>query len=653
MAIRDIAMAAAGALGGGPTYIEDIFSTYLYTGTGSTQTITNGIDLAGEGGMVWIKNRGSITNNMLQDSERGTNFLFSDLTNAQVDYGANAHTFNSDGFTINGANIQFNQSGVAQASWTFRKAPKFFDVVTYTGDGTTGRNIAHNLGSVPGCIIVKRTDSSSGGDWTVYHQSLSSNTFLYLNATLSEQSGGQYVFGDNTNIITPTSSDFTISAGAGYANVNGATYVAYLFAHNAGGFGDDGLQDIISCGSYTTDGSADAVVTLGYEPQWLLVKCSDTAATNWVVLDNMRGIAAGVGGGTANDAMLFPNGNYAESVQAAIELTATGFHVKSNANIANGGQTYIYIAIRRPMKTPASGSEVFAIDQGDSTGSANPPQMVSGFPVDWALTRDVTATGNMYAGTRLTQGTYLQTNLPNAEASSANYVFDYMNGWYDANLGSQFYSWMFKRAPGFFDVVCYRGNGVSGTTQAHNLGTTPELAITKVRTDIVDWAVAANITATTFDDLRLNQTYAATNRLYTASSGFRGFSSSTFTVGSSNLVNANGYTYVTYLFASCPGVSKVGSYTGNGTSQTIDCGFSAGARFVLIKRTDSTGDWYVWDSARGITASNDPHLSLNTTAAEVTTDDSVDADATGFIVNQVVATNVNVSSATYIFLSIA
>jgi hypothetical protein len=118
-------------------------------------------------------------------------------------------------------------------------------------------------------------------------------------------------------------------------------------------------------------------------------------------------------------------------------------------------------------------------------------------------------------------------------------------------------------------------------------------------------------------------------------------------------VNTNSNTYVTYLFATKAGISKVGSYTGNGSSQTINCGFSAGARFILIKRTNSTGDWYVWDSARGIVAANDPHLSLNTAAAEVTTDDSVDPASSGFIVNQVAATNINVTSATYIYLAIA
>jgi hypothetical protein len=128
---------------------------------------------------------------------------------------------------------------------------------------------------------------------------------------------------------------------------------------------------------------------------------------------------------------------------------------------------------------------------------------------------------------------------------------------------------------------------------------------------------------------------------------------SVINVGGFGVVNALSDTYVTYLFATKAGISKVGSYTGNGSTQTVNAGFTTGARFVMIKRTDSTGDWYVWDTTRGIVAGNDPRLSLNTAAAEVTTDDSVDTDTTGFIVNQLAATNINVTSATYIYLSFA
>jgi hypothetical protein len=130
-------------------------------------------------------------------------------------------------------------------------------------------------------------------------------------------------------------------------------------------------------------------------------------------------------------------------------------------------------------------------------------------------------------------------------------------------------------------------------------------------------------------------------------------SSTTFQVASNSVINGSGTTYVAYLFATCAGVSKVGTYTGNGSSQTINCGFTGGARFVLIKRTDSTGDWMVSDSARGIVSGNDPYLELNNTNSEVTGEDWLDTDSTGFVVNEVSGSNANTSSATYIFLAIA
>jgi hypothetical protein len=216
--------------------------------------------------------------------------------------------------------------------------------------------------------------------------------------------------------------------------------------------------------------------------------------------------------------------------------------------------------------------------------------------------------------------------------------------------------WNFRRAPGFFDVVCYTGTGSSATSYSHNLGVAPELIINKVRSASgSNWIATFNFTSTNYVLAALNLTIAGGTFLYTDGASIEARPTSTamrFTGGVS-AVNASGATYVAYLFASCPGVSKVFSFTGNGSSQTINCGFTGGARFVMIKRTDSTGDWYVWDSARGIVSGNDPRLSLNTTAAEVTTDDSVDTDSTGFVVNQLSATNVNVNGATYIGLAIA
>jgi hypothetical protein len=129
--------------------------------------------------------------------------------------------------------------------------------------------------------------------------------------------------------------------------------------------------------------------------------------------------------------------------------------------------------------------------------------------------------------------------------------------------------------------------------------------------------------------------------------------SSVFTLGADATVNQSTATYVAYLFATCAGVSKVGSYTGNGTTQTINCGFTGGARFVIIKRTDATGDWYVYDTARGMTVLTDPYLFLNDTAVEAATLGSVTTVSTGFALNATVLAAINTNAASYIFLAIA
>jgi hypothetical protein len=189
----------------------------------------------------------------------------------------------------------------------------------------------------------------------------------------------------------------------------------------------------------------------------------------------------------------------------------------------------------------------------------------------------------------------------------------------------------------------------------HNLGVAPELIITKNRSTTQPWAVGTLFTSTSYNWLYLNLTNSALSLNYSAKSRINSQPTATqYTIATDNEINGSGSNYVAYLFATVAGVSKVGSYTGNGSNQTINCGFTAGARFILIKRTDSTGDWYVYDTARGIVSGNDPQLKLNTTDAEATGYDAIDPDNSGFIVNND-ATNfpINVNNATYIYLAIA
>ena len=174
--------------------------------------------------------------------------------------------------------------------------------------------------------------------------------------------------------------------------------------------------------------------------------------------------------------------------------------------------------------------------------------------------------------------------------------------------------------------------------------------IVKSRGSAENWAVYSTTTGNgNFLSLNLTDEALATSTMWASTTP----TSTVFSVGNAGPTNDTGVNFVAYLFATCAGVSKVGSYTGNGSTQTINCGFTGGARFVLIKRTDVAGDWYVYDTARGMTTLTDPYLLLNSTAAESATLGSVTTVSTGFAVNASILAAINASGGTYIYLAIA
>jgi len=635
-----------------PTDITDVFSTYLYDGSSSAQTITNGIDLAGEGGLVWMKNRtsGSYSHALQHTTIADGGYLSSNTTVAfQAAANNGISAFNSNGFTFDTGNWEeFNNSAHDYASWTFRKAPKFFDVVSgLTSDGSGNLpQFNHNLGSTPGCVIMKATDS--GSNWVVFHKGLSAsgaNQYIQLNNTSAATSATGF------GIATDT----TFEVGAGSALVPSVTYVAYLFAHNNsdGGFGPNGDQDIIKCGSYTGNGSdTGPVIDLGFEPQWLLVKRASGGTGEWALIDSMRGFTA-----DGSDAVLKADATDAEGNQLWVSPNATGFKLRATSSAVNAsGSTYIYMAIRRgPLASPTAGTEVFAVDTG--TGASDKPKYISNFPVDMAIITSITASEDNYNSSRLSQERYLVTNTSAAESGSINFSLDYNDGWFGAG-GTNRVSWMWKRAPSFFDVVTYAGSSSAGTLDVkHNLAAKPELIIAKRRNSVNAWRAITSITASNFLTAGTISTSGLSTQTYSSTSYLPSEPTDTSLIVNTDTGIGSLGNYTAYLFATLAGVSKVSSYTGNGSSQTIDCGFTTGARFILIKRTGDSGvatgnDWYVWDTARGVVTGNDPHLSLNTTAAQVS-DDSIDPDSSGFIVNQVGDASINASGAVYIFYAIA
>jgi hypothetical protein len=621
-----------------PVYIEEVFSTYLYTGTGSAQTITNGIDLSTNGGLVWIKKRNGVELQQWWTTVLGnTSYLRSNGTQTLFNSGSASITYNTTGFSLNTGSSANNQSGDRYAGWTFREKPKFFDVVTGVQAVPT-TTINHNLGSVPGLIIVKNTNNIDN-QWYVYHRSL--GTGLYLTLETNDAAGSGFSAWGG---VAPTSTQFTI----GYQYPPGTAFVAYLFAHDAGGFGLTGTDNVVSCASYTGNGSANGpVINLGYEPQWVMIKQS-SGSNDWEMYDNMRGVATG-----GNDALLRPNtSGPEEGTSDILSFTSTGFQLTNIYSNTNGsGQTYIYVAIRRgPMKVPTVGTTVFSPIQA-TTGT-----QTTNFPIDLQIATANTTTDNREFSDRLrgfnspnlvANRPWLASNLTNAEATNASFSRAWNNTgflvppYYDG--GTAIY-WSFRRAPSFFDEVCYTVSGYAANNVAHNLTVTPEIFITKPRGSTGGWTVYGSVVGSTNNYMTLNNTQA----LQTSGGTVWGATSSTFSEPSTV---QNG-TYVCYLFATCAGVSKVGSYTGTGATQTINCGFTGGARFVLIKQTNNTGDWYVFDTARGMVSGTDPNLSINTTAVEYNVD-SVFSVATGFQLTASSPIALNINGGTYIFLAIA
>jgi hypothetical protein len=460
---------------------------------------------------------------------------------------------------------------------------------------------------------------------------------------------GDAAAGSSSQVFqTANSTTFTLGA-SGSINENGKDYVAYLFAHNDGdgGFGPTGDQDIIKCGSYTGNGSSTGPeIDLGWEPQYLMVKRTDGTGP-WYCVDNMRGFDR-----YRDNAYLYLNANNSEfSDYELFRLHPTGFQPRQNFGVinANGG-SYMYMAIRRgPMGIPTNAEDVFSTGDLANTSTVTNTGIVTDMYMHKAL-----GTESWYLGDRFS-GRTLQPNQKGAQFNTLN-EFDHMDGFKQEQTNSTSVYWAWKRAAGFFDALVYTGNGSHPQTINHNLGVVPEMIWHKCRTGYGsgDWAVYHKDTYPNGGSLNngggidyFGQFYNNIDSTPTAT-----------TIDVKNITydsegsNYSGYTYAMFLFASVPGVSKVGSYTGNSSTQTIDCGFTNGARFVMIKSsTLNNTEWMVFDSHRGILAGNDPLLEISTTDGNTITTDWIDPANSGFIVNAL--GDINSNGETYIFYAIA
>ena len=499
-----------------------------------------------------------------------------------------------------------------------------------TGAAVTGINVAGGAGG----LTIGRQGTSWPYDGKISNLRIVNGTAVYTssfrpptepltnitNTVLlccnnSSVTGSTVTPGTITNSGVTASSDSPFDDPAGYV------------------FGESGSESVIKTGEYLGRGSAlNPVVFLGFEPQFIMIK-NISSTGPWLMYDSIRGLVTG-----GDDSYLQANENNAEVTNTDyLKLTPTGFEINtSNSNINEEWSTYVFLAIRRPDgyvgKPPELGTSVFAMDTGNSSSTE---AFTSNFPVDFALTNEPANSGDWGANARLIQTKNLVPNNNTAESTWSAYTFDSNTGWLSNNAyTSDWQSWMWKRHAGF-DVVTDTGGGVAKSIP-HSLGKVPEMIWRKSRSNAHGWTVYhKGLNGGTTPQnywLQLSSTDAEgdADNVWNDTAP----TSTHFTVGNGQWASDNGATFITMLFASVAGISKVGSYTGNTSSATnsVTTGFQP--RFVILKRTDSAteGDWYVYDTTRNWVSlgSNSQRLQLNNDDAQANCGTCVEPTSTGF-----------------------
>ena len=643
------------------TYMENLFDIQLRTGAGSNVTVTNDMKVS-DGSMIWTKNRSGQWG-VVYDTVRGGSYsLTPNNNNAQANNVAGAVTFNTSGYTIANGNAENNSNSNTYVDWVFKKKEGFCDIVQYTGDGNSGRTVAHSLGSVPGSIWVKRTDSAN--NWQVYHRSLGNTKYLIM-----DTQGGGVSSSSRWNNTTPTSSVFTVGDNA-TVNADGGTYIAYVFSHDNASFGEDGDQVPMACGSYSGNGSnTGPTVDIGFQPQFLMIKRDGD--DHWMQFDEARGVyyyqydadlEIGDSGGAGSEAF---DKNWIDFKGGYDDFQEGGFRITtSDSKINSNGDTYYYWAVRRPDgligKPAEAGTDVFDCETrtGSDTGAAG--QLASSdIPgrVDMTISKRTDSGGEYWVlSSRVMGGFTIKTNANSSMGSGAITAnpYDHQSGGveYTWNNGAGNYSdvvdFTWKRHAGF-DCLTYKGNGSEHHSIYHGLGKAPEMIWVKsVDGAAYDWHVYhkdMNGGSQPQDvSMHLND-----NDTFSNNEAFNDYAPqpAMFRVGLNNETNQNGYGFFAALFASVDGICKVGSYTGNGsnTGTSVTLGFVP--RFLMIRKDGSGAGWNVISSATTFTNSDSKYMQFNETLT-LTSTDFAHTTADGF---QLQTSNgeVNASSTNYLY----
>lgn len=307
---------------GGP-FVAGSFATRAYAGTSGPRSITNGLDYASRGGLVITRRRDAGSVGVCSDTVIGANNGLYLGSNAALSNLGSPTAYASGGYTLGNVG-QFNSSGTNYVSWGFRRGPRFLDIVAFTADGNANQRVAHSLGVTPGMVLLHATNQSS--PFYVYNKGMGRSYYGDLSSSAA--------FVSSTNVwgtSDPTATDIGVNAST-FGMLSGTQIIMYLFAD------DTSAKGMIRGGTFNNNASGSATVTLGWQPQLLLLRLAG-GTSNWECFDTTRGWASGT------QMILNWNGSDGEtnSNSNIVLPTSTGFQI-------SGGwvsSTLAYMAVRK------------------------------------------------------------------------------------------------------------------------------------------------------------------------------------------------------------------------------------------------------------------------------------------------------------------
>ena len=290
----------------------------------------------------------------------------------------------------------------------------------------------------------------------------------------------------------------------------------------------------------------------------------------------------------------------------------------------------------------------------------------SGHPFRFSTTSDGTHGGGSEYTTGVTHNSSTQVTIVVAASAPTLYYYcsshSGMGGQVNTNstLGSSNFdgsiqSTVKANTTAGFSIITYTGDGTTGSTVGHGLGVKPDLIIIKRRNSSSDWMVyhkGVNAGVRPEDRyLSINNTNTQTDSVIMLNDTAP--TSSVVTLYANSAVNSSNDIYVMYCFSEVSSYSKFGSYTGNGNADGTFVFTSFRIAWLLVKRTDDSKSWVLWDNKR------DPHnLAANdlypnrSDAENALSNNEVDFLSNGFKIRNSAST-INGNSGTFIYLAFA